>query len=444
MRILGLCLATLAVIALACDGDDDPTQTVTPTVGATATATATATQEPTSPPATATPDPVAPTATPGAAGAEYGVVKVHRNDPDGGLNLRAEASGSAPILAVIPPNATAVQATGESTEHDATTWLEVIYDGTIGWADATFLSPLPSFDEISCGDPASDYTLSPGAVPPVPAPVDSDADHVFAVHHSVGPDCERTVITFGRDFSFEADFDLLLEAAEGVPADIALALDLATIRVALPDPVTAAASTATESLRSDNGGADLLFVRPGPASRFGVFAAWDRNRGVRHFYLENPGRLVIDTIEAPTGGGLALGAIVGDNPTALTVVSRAINWDTNGLAPEPPVTVTGFARPFEAVTVVRLRTEPASGAPAGSGDPVTANWSGSTFAAACGSTYAVMTTDYLEAWGQFSFTIEALAPGSYELFVGEDSPADGTEGGVYHVFTVGGSTAASC
>ena len=433
------------MLSAACFGGDEttPTATAVPPASSTASATsgpATPTLAPTgAPTATATAEPLPP------GTGEYGVVKVQRSDPDGGLNMRAEPTAAAPVLLVIPPNATGlIPADNDRITADGTTWIELTLDGTSGWVNSNFVTPLPSFDEISCGDPATDYELSPGAVPIVPAPVDLDADHIFGLHHLHGPQCERTEITSGREFSFDADFDGLLEPANGVPADIALANDLATLRVALPGAVIAAASTATQTYRSDNGAADLFFVRPSGASRFGILAFWDRNRGVRYFFLEHPGRLVIDTIDAPTGTALALGPLLSDAPFALTFVSRSINWDANGADPEPPLTVTGYARPFEATTTIRLRTAPPTGDPPGSGAPVNADWSGSTFAGSCGSTYAVMTSDWLEAWGEFAFTIRALSAGAYELFVGDDSADDGEEVGVYHVFTVGGGTSASC
>ena len=214
--------------------------------------------------------------------------------------------------------------------------------------------------------------------------------------------------------------------------------------MALPPQVIAAASTATESFRRDNDSADLLFVRPGTANRFGILGLWDCNRSVRYFFLENPGRLVIDTIDALTGSGIALGALVSEAPSSHTVLRGSISLDINGPAPTPPIEVAGYARPFEATMSLRLRTPPASGAAPGSGDPVIVDWTGSSFAASCGSQYAVMTTDWVETWGVFNFAITDLAPGTYEIFVGEDSAEDGSELGVYHVFTVGGRNSASC
>lgn len=155
-------------------------------------------------------------------------MKVHRNDEDGGLNLRDAAAGAS-VLAVIPHQATGLVPAGQTSMVGDAIWAELTYEGNTDWVDLTFLTPIPSFDDFSCGDPAADYSLSPGAVAAVPDPEDAMADHVFAIHHSVGPDCERTVVTFGRDFSFDDDFDLVFEAAHRVPAGIGLATELGAV-----------------------------------------------------------------------------------------------------------------------------------------------------------------------------------------------------------------------
>ncbi len=288
-----LCVLSAAMLLMgACFGGSDATATptATPTTDApspAATASATAEPSTTTPAPTATAVPTAEPMPPGVG--EYGVARVRKGDPDGGLNMRAEPSANAEVVLVIPPNRTGLVATGsDPVIVDDATWIELSVGSSSGWVNSTFVTPLPSFEEISCGDPTSDYSLSPGAVPPVPAPVDPDADHVFAMHHIVGPDCERTIITFGRDFGYDDNFNEVLDPSAGVPPDIALAIDLAVIRVRLPESVIAGASTATELYRSDNGSVDVLFVRPAVRSTFGIRALWDRNRGVRYFYLEKP------------------------------------------------------------------------------------------------------------------------------------------------------------
>jgi len=443
MHQLRLLAAAILVIAVACSSNDS---TPTPTASATAEVSPAATATPTSgASSTSTAEASATAAVPpmAAAGQQFGVVKVQRNDPDGGLNLRAEpAAIGSQVLAVIPHTATNVIATGQTIGIDDARWYEVTYEGTTGWVNAVFLTPLPSFDEVWCGDTGTEYTFG-GGVPQGPSVIDHDADSVFSLHQYEGPDCQRTVITFGRDFNYDDALAGALQTAGGVPENVAVGFDLASVVVTLPETVIGATVTASESFRRDNGLADLLFVRPTGDPGFGVVALWDRNRGARVFALESPGRLVIDTIDAPTGGGLDLAPITADDLSAPTVLRRPINPDVFGPAPDLPITVSGWARPFEATVAIELRTR-GPGASIGTGEPVNADWSGSTFAASCGSQYAVMTTDWMEAWGAFSFTIEALAPGSYELFVGEFSAEDGRPVGVYHRFTVGGSSAASC
>ena len=247
------------------------------------------------------------------------------------------------------------------------------------------------------------------------------------------------MITFGRDFDFDRDLEGALEPAAGVPEHVAVVVELASLGVRLPESVIAAATTATDSFQLEDGFADILFFRRA-SSGFGLAALFESNRAARVTVLSDPGQLVIDTIDAPTGTGLDLAPLAG----GLTVLRRPINVDVNGPPPEPPIVVAGFSRPFEASGVAVLRSAPLEGEPAGSGDPVAADWSGGVLGGSCGSQYGFMTTDYIEAWGAFEFSIEALAPGTYELFVGEFSAQDGSELGVYHVFSVGGDTSASC
>jgi len=439
-----LVVTALALIAGACGGDDDSTTTATATVAPTESVTAAPTSEPTSAPteaatATSTAEPIPTLPLAPVAGQRFAVMKVRQNDSDGGLNLRSEPNAGSETLAVIPFNASDLVSTGQmSSPGDVSLWFEMTYDGVTGWANGVFLVPVPSFEELACDPADTDFTFG-GELPPPEGDSDPAADHVLAMHQYEGGGCQRTVITFGRDFDFDADLAGALLPAIEVPEGLAVTVDLASFEVSLPDSVIAAATTATESFQLEEGLADLLFFRRA-TFEFGVAALFEANRGARVTTRSNPGQLVIDTIDAPTGSGLNLAPLSG----GLTVLRHPINVDANGPSPEPPIVVSGFARPFEASGVAVLRTVPLEGDPPGSGDPVTADWSGGVLGDTCDSQYGFMTTDYIEAWGSFEFTIEALAPGAYELFVGEFSAQDGSEQGVYHLFTVGGSTAASC
>jgi hypothetical protein len=157
---------------------------------------------------------------------------------------------------------------------------------------------------------------------------------------------------------------------------------------------------------------------------------FDANRRAAFRFLTNPARIVIDVKTAPTGTGLDVAARRGGPAVVLP-----IQEDVNGPGVATPIRVAGWARPFEANGVAILR---AVGATPGAGDPVEATFSGTEYAGTqVASTYPYLTTDWTEAWGAFSFTIDDLAAGSYELFVGDLSMEDGSEQGVYQVFTVG-------
>jgi hypothetical protein len=158
---------------------------------------------------------------------------------------------------------------------------------------------------------------------------------------------------------------------------------------------------------------------------------FDSNRRAAINWMENPARVIIDTRTAPTGTGLDVAA----KRAGLTVV-MPIQSDLNGPGVTPPIEVTGWGRPFESQGVAILRR--AADQPA-SGDLVEATFSGTDYIGTqTASTYPYSTADYLEAWGAFSFTIDDLAPGAYELFVGDFDQESGDPVGVYQTFTVAG------
>ena len=90
---------------------------------------------------------------------------------------------------------------------------------------------------------------------------------------------------------------------------------------------------------------------------------------------------------------------------------------------------------------VRLRQAPAPGDLPESGALVAADWSGTLggapYSYSAQSSVIFDTTDYTEVWGWFEFTIDQLAAGDYELFVGDVSAEDGTDVGLWLPFTVG-------
>jgi hypothetical protein len=82
------------------------------------------------------------------------------------------------------------------------------------------------------------------------------------------------------------------------------------------------------------------------------------------------------------------------------------------LSPPPgetsyPLTVSGYARTFEATVVARILVDGTARAEA-----------------------TATATDWIDAWGSFSITIPDGPAGAVGLFVGGDSPRDGAPEGV--------------
>jgi hypothetical protein len=363
--------------------------------------------------------------------ARYRVVGVASGDV---LNVRQRPGASHPIVGTLPPDGF-VRLSSWPSMVDGTLWYGVMLDdGTQGFVNGAFLAPpvawATGFDALACDDRDESYTIGPGRGP---APEGtSNAAYVLDVLSSREGDCERYVIVLGGTAS---NAEVLTEgtvhhpAAEW-PAGVGWSVAGSIVAVELPG-VTAATPWA-QTIEAD--GSFALATRDDPSSggagpitmRF----FFDSNRRASFRFLANPARIAIDVKQSPTGTGLDVAARRGG-----TAVVLPIQADLNGPGVRTPITVSGWARPFEASGVAVLRTV---GTTPGSGTPVEATFTGTDFAGTVTDTsYPYMTTDWTEAWGAFRFTIEDLAPGTYELFVGELSMEDGAEQGVYQVFTVG-------
>lgn len=102
-----------------------------------------------------------------------------------------------------------------------------------------------------------------------------------------------------------------------------------------------------------------------------------------------------------------------------------------------PLVVAGLARTFEATIDVQLREAPGNGEPSGTGDPVSAWFRGGVGGEQGGSSYADNASESMTAWGEFTFSIDGLDRGVYELFVGEFDLETVEPIGIYQRFTVG-------
>ncbi len=281
-----------------------------------------------------------------------------------------------------------------------------------------------SFADYACSGP---YVGPMGTVGTSPAPTTpSDAVGVLGMSFTRGQGCDRTVIALGALPAGGGAFFEDGVPAASVPAGVEVTAHGARAHVTLPGVDMGRISG------MDFFGEPAAFVvrefpaGPGVPDLY-VDVLHDGFRRSQASFLAGPARIVIDSIPAITPPGLRLGPVVGDG---LVVLRDPV--DPTGAGVSPPIEVFGYGRPFEASDVASL-TLAATGAPA------VATWSGceSAFVIPPGSGCVYGTTDYIDAWGQFSFTVESVAPGTYELFVAdtgalEDAPARG----VRDTFTV--------
>jgi len=336
------------------------------------------------------------------------------------LNVRTAASAAAPKIGELEPDAVGVLTTGLGTpSHLTPGWWEVALDGGgTGWVNSQFLALSPLWSVPFAATPCNTGASSPSP------PAASSADHVMALDYLESEECDRFVVLLGERAGVGPP-DWPMTPAGAVPGGVEVTVIGNVVSIHLPAGVGGVRPIATER----NFGSATAFVvrRAGEGGRdLDVNLHFDRNRSSRAFYLADPARIVVDLTDAPTGTGLELAPLMGH----LTVLSHPADLSSPASL---PITITGYARPFEAQGSVELRT---SAATPGGGTPVVASWDGD-FGPRQGAAYSFMTTDYTETWGSFSFTLVDVDPGTYELFVGEFSAKDGAPLGVYAQITVG-------
>ncbi len=216
------------------------------------------------------------------------------------------------------------------------------------------------------------------------------------------------------------------DPATAPPSGISVSPEGSVVTVTLPAQVASVRPTATEA---DFGTVKAFVVRefpegstPGPLL---VRLHYSQNVSVGAWLLNDPARVVVDTRPAPTGTGLDYTPVVGP----LVALERPVNVDVAGPGVGLPITVAGYARPFEAQGAVTLEAATGSLSPDTTIDGVPASDGVGSF----------LTTDWVDAWGRFEFTIDGLDPGRHRMFVGDFSAEDGTPIGLTHEFTVAGS-----
>ena len=252
-------------------------------------------------------------------------------------------------------------------------------------------------------------------------PSASDADHVPQIWQVAWPDCTRLVIALGSDFEFDGSSPLAAE----VPADISVQAFGTWARVTLQG-IQLARGDASEDL----GDLTVLVAR----SLEGDFVVDARTGGPAEFFaqfLANPARIVIDILPANVAAVVLAPPVVGDGVVMAEALPPAV-----GL----PVTINGYSRWFEAggtVVVRRLDKEP------GVGEVVSARVTGDFVVnPGTGTEWGVSATDWLDAWGMFTFELDGLGAGDYEIFIGEcrivDDPDTCEDAGAYLPITVEG------
>ncbi len=356
----------------------------------------------------------------------YRVVNVAADDV---LNVRQSPGADQPIVGALPANGL-VMLDGYSATVNSSRWLSVtLDDGTIGWVNGAFLAPPAGWElplgQVACSPDGANY----GGTQEISGDgLGAGAGSVLSVFTYSGTDCNRIVLVLGTGPELQ-NAGRSSTPAKTVPVGTSVTSGGPVVEIRIPG-VTVARPIA-QTTEAPFG--FVLATRDEPltagAGDLTLRAFFDANQQAAVTWLTEPARVVIDIRPAPTGTGLDVAA-----KRSGTTVVMPIQVDVNGPGVSTPIEVTGWGRPFEAQGVAVLRT---AGDRPGTGDLVEATFSGTDFAGTQATAqYPYMTADYTDAWGAFSFTIDGLAPGTYELFVGDFNMESGEPEGVHQTFTV--------
>jgi DNA-binding CsgD family transcriptional regulator len=218
-----------------------------------------------------------------------------------------------------------------------------------------------------------------GPIPQAAQPAGS-ATAISDIRFAAHPGCERVVI------------DLNGGDAGTVAAEIIRSQGV--VRVRLSAPVTA--TGVTDSAFSGQLASRAYVVRAADAGLY-VDLHLKSAAVVSVQVLASPARVVIDL----KPGGTAL-------PSVATTSTRMVLLTPHEGPTTYPLLVSGYSRTFEANVVLQLRQ---------TGEVQ-------------GLTAFTTATDYLDAWGEFSFVVASGPAGAVSLFAGEFSARDGAAEGV--------------
>jgi hypothetical protein len=246
-------------------------------------------------------------------------------------------------------------------------------------------------------------------------PLDSqpgtDAESIASIRRDIDNGRERVVIDFVRSDGAQA------ERAGRASAEILH--EHGIVRVYLDDAVTTVGKTPEEIVRftapkyARLGGelADQAFIirSDNGTSSLYVDIHLAAPAEARLLALGSPARLVVDLQPGGPPAGTTMQRLSGtQDPSGVVVLTPK-----QGETATYPLRLSGYSRTFEAHIVAEVRQ------------------GGAKVAATSG-----LTSDWLKTWGTFNLTIDSGPKGPVEIFVGDYSPANGEEQGVYIPLTM--------
>ena len=320
------------------------------------------------------------------------------------LNVRHRPGTSNDIKAKLPPTYAGIRWTGESQQsEDGQTWymvelldpiavnlLEPLHGGVpAGWVNSTYLEELPegvrvTSEELPPCSGAGEFGSEGG---------NSDT-HVSSLEIAeIGPGCTRVVLGFSTgqaSYGFE-DVPSGTRPAGSLPRWYESQGPYPMI-INLPDTIT---------------------VWPGATDAEGVYVVRERDGSLSLRVMHPANTTYIHSL--PDKGLIVVDLRVTAQSSPAAGNNVVLNFPP--MIADGAISVTGFARPFEATLGISIEDA--------AGDLVEAVYSGSPFR---GTTrdhrYGVETNDWAETWGSFAVEARGLSPGEYTLLLSANDGSD--------------------
>jgi hypothetical protein len=208
--------------------------------------------------------------------------------------------------------------------------------------------------------------------------VNGDASRISALHTDQDGACEQFVIGFTTEAG--------APATSAGNVDVEFLRDIGVIRIALPD----IADTSITDGVFESALVDRAYVVRSQDGSLYIDAHLSAPAMARAEIVQSPARVVVQL----EPGGEELPSLAPRSDVVVLLTPR-------GPEATYPLTVSGYARTFEANVVVRILQ-------------------GGSIA----SQQVTTATDYLEAWGEFSVVFESGPKGAVQLVVGEGGDQD--------------------